>query len=267
MKHTFTILSLIAFSLILMSNRSGRTSLSGAPSTGAPGENGQTCGSFGCHASGAFDPTVTLTMLDEAGSIVDSYKPGQNYTINMLVETTGTPAGFGFQMVSLKDSDDTGINTFSNFPDRVKDVTALGRQYVEQSNILQTNEINLTWTAPESGSGDVTFYAIGNAINANGNSGGDGVGTTQKGFAEDTSSSNLDLQEQSVKLFPNPVSNILNLETPNGTQSTEIYNLNGQLLLESYSKQIDVSSLNTGLLIIKVLDLDNKAHISRVYKN
>ena len=267
MKHIFTFLALISFSLIFMSNRSGRTSTFGNPATGAPGENGQTCGSFGCHASGAFDPAVTLSLLDDSGTAVDAYKPGQSYTINMLIETTGMPAGFGFQMVSLKDSDDTGVNTFGDFPDKVQDAVALGRQYVEQSNIINTNEISMSWTAPVSGTGDVTFYAIGNAVNANGNSGGDGVARAQLSFSEDATSSSTDLIEELVTIFPNPVSNILNVETAGNLLSTEIYNLNGQLLLKSNDNKIDVSQLSSGLLILRITDLDNQVHISRIYKN
>ncbi len=63
-----------------------------------------------------------------------------------------------------------------------------------------------------------------------------------------------------VKLYPNPAEDYLNIETPNGTplQSIIIYNLQGRELLsvQQTNQQIDISSLNAGMYLVTVKTSD-----------
>jgi hypothetical protein len=60
--------------------------------------------------------------------------------------------------------------------------------------------------------------------------------------------------ENSIKLYPNPVSNILHIETSNSNTLPEvkIYSIYGVLLLYTKGNQIDVSSLSNGIYIVDI---------------
>ena len=58
----------------------------------------------------------------------------------------------------------------------------------------------------------------------------------------------LDLFE----LYPNPATNMLNIEMSNELKSIEIYNIQGQKVLQTNQKQINVSNLPAGMYVIKV---------------
>jgi len=60
--------------------------------------------------------------------------------------------------------------------------------------------------------------------------------------------------ENPVKLYPNPVSNILYIETNNTNTVAEvkIYSTQGVLLIDTKGKQVDVSSLSSGIYIARI---------------
>ena len=60
-----------------------------------------------------------------------------------------------------------------------------------------------------------------------------------------------------VALYPNPVHEVLNIELENEIKSVEIYNLQGQKVLYSNQKQINVSDLATGMYTVKIEDVEN----------
>ena len=64
---------------------------------------------------------------------------------------------------------------------------------------------------------------------------------------ENFSENNIDLQ-----LFPNPVKEILNIKMDDNLSQAFIYNLQGQKVIESTTKQINVSNLKNGVYFIKV---------------
>jgi hypothetical protein len=61
-------------------------------------------------------------------------------------------------------------------------------------------------------------------------------------------------QSFSIKIYPNPVSNILHIETENANSIPEIkiYSIQGVLLLSTKGNQIDVSSLSSGIYIARI---------------
>ena len=62
-----------------------------------------------------------------------------------------------------------------------------------------------------------------------------------------------------IKLYPNPVSNILHIET-NLTEIPEvkIYSIQGVLLMHVKGNQIDVSSLSNGIYMAEVNGMNRK---------
>lgn len=266
MKNTIYLLLFIFGTLTLTSNRSGRSSRTGQGASGAPGESGQTCASFGCHSNGVFDPDVVISLLNENGEEVTSYLPNQNYTVNLKINHTGSPAGYGFQIVSLLDSDDSGINTFSNLTNQMQEVQIGDRQYVEQSNIINDDLIKLSWTAPEVGSGPISFYGIGNAVNGNGNSGGDGAQATSLKIVEDLMSSNSNINTQEIKIYPNPSSDFINIDSDLNIKAVSIFDLQGKLVYNNKSSEprIDLITITSGIYILKATLENNQITHQRI---
>ena len=253
----------IGFALFsLMSNQRGRATASG-PATGAPGENAGTCANVGCHSAGEFNPELRVSLIDSSLNEVERYIPGQSYTVALNIDHTGLPAGYGFQMVCLE-NETTAINNFFDFPEGTNEVMVLGRQYVEQNRRLPIDSIPLSWIAPESDS--ITFFTVANAVNGNGNASGDGTGSGQFTFLRDRSSSVENITQQDITVYPNPVSNILNIESPNAISEIVLFNLNGKQIHSSSLEKIDLSPLDSGIYLLKVKTQSGNSFTKRIIK-
>ena len=212
----FMIIAIGAF--IWMSSSGGRADDANQGNTGAPGDAGTTCASSNCHGSTAILVDLDIAVIDGDGNEVTSYVENQTYTARVTINHTGggAPAAFGFQLVSLTDSDNQDIASFANPASNVKIATAssTGRQYAEHNGPSGSNVFEVDWTAPSTGSGQVTFYAAGNGVNGNGTSAGDGGNTASFSLGEDMSSSNTNLvaEKWGLNLYPNPVQSDMNLE-------------------------------------------------------
>lgn len=163
-----------------------QASSSGPPAshTGAPGE--QTCAISGCHG---------FTVNDGAGSLTLSGLPEIGYVLNEPYDVTVTLAQsgrtrFGFQLTAL-DSQGRAAGTWDNLePSRIFIATGrVGsnqRQYPGHTqfgtipNGTNQNSWVLRWKAPATDVGRITFYAVGNAANGNGATGGDSIYTTNR---------------------------------------------------------------------------------------
>ena len=73
------------------------------------------------------------------------------------------------------------------------------------------------------------------------------------------SSSDFTQNNLEVKLYPNPVNDILNIETTLDIKSIEFFNIQGRKVLESNQKQINVSDLASGMYLVKIQDLENNS--------
>jgi hypothetical protein len=77
-------------------------------------------------------------------------------------------------------------------------------------------------------------------------------------------SNNFTQRVLEVKLYPNPVRHILNIEIENDIQSIEIYNIQGQKVLYSNQKQINVSNLAAGIYMVRIQDTENNIATKKV---
>ncbi|MBT8273238.1 MAG: VCBS repeat-containing protein [Bacteroidia bacterium] len=70
------------------------------------------------------------------------------------------------------------------------------------------------------------------------------------------------------KIFPNPVSDLLNVEADQAIQSVRIYNLLGQIVMtfepNDHRSKLDVSSLNSGTYIVKIVSEDSQKTLKLV---
>lgn len=65
--------------------------------------------------------------------------------------------------------------------------------------------------------------------------------------------SNGDVQKSALKIYPNPVKNILNIQTSDKLHKVEIYSANGQLVKTSFLKETNVEALPKGNYVVKIL--------------
>lgn len=261
-----SIIFLLAAAISLMSNAGGRATKGNEDATGSPLSN-RTCAAAGCHSSNSFSVNLNLVVKDPDGNSVEKYKPGITYDVTLTNIASGSPSGYGFQMVSLL-SDNTGINEWTTLDNLSQTATIGSRTYVEHTSVNPSNTVNLKWTAPMEGSGDVTFYAVGNAVNGNGNTSGDGVGTTSFSITEDLTSSINETRINSFNISPNPATDFIRINAAYfSIANYSIINVQGQTMLsgtlENQTKTIDVSHLNTGLYIINLLDVATKNNLTQ----
>lgn len=174
------VLTSVALSSVLFMNYSSGPGGGGQRVTGAPFDNG-TCSN--CHSGGSFSATVTPALYQGA-TLVTSYTPGGSYTLRLTRSATGSPSGWGFQVTCAKvPTVNTNINGWGTpLPTNtiLRSINVGGgvtRNYVEHTAVqsVSTTQLDIPWTAPVAGSGDVRFYVALNTVNFNGGTNGDQV--------------------------------------------------------------------------------------------
>lgn len=260
--------------MAFMAHSDGRASSKGQGNTGAPGDevfNGslRTCQT--CHSSGTdFQVTLGIDIKDSNGSSVTSYVPGDTYDVTVtLTPSGGTPNGYGFQIVSLKapiGQDGADVAGFSDASSNAQIAIAdNGRQYAEQDDISSSNEFTVKWTAPSAGSGPISFYSCGNAVNNNGMNSGDAAAIDQLQLDELTVSTSDLSSDVKLQVFPNPVKEQLNLTINSevtGNFQADLFDVQGKLLQNKQlflttgasQHQFEVSDLSQGIYSLRLSD-------------
>lgn len=188
------------------------TNSGGAPParTGAPGE--ATCSSAGCHVDGTGGMgnlntgPGTLTV-----EVPEAYRPGEPVEVQVRLAQAGR-ARFGFQL-TVRNAQNQYVGTLERpAPDSTRFAGA-STEYVTHTS-RSTRQVDaavwrMRWVPPAEDAGPVTFYAAGNASNANGSSTGDDIYTAQTTLSADVSASREDLPETLRPLtvhaaYPNP---------------------------------------------------------------
>lgn len=168
----------LALIMISLANSGGRANTSDAGNTGAPCEDGVTCGN--CHFGGPYGP------VDQSFKLIDpitqqeqiSYAPGKLYNVEITVEPALNASRYGFQATAL-DTANRNAGTWLNPANSVQISSALifcepgSRTYIEHvlPNFIRTFRID--WEAPSCAIGDITFYYVSNAVNNDGSTSGD----------------------------------------------------------------------------------------------
>lgn len=264
-KHSFLAVSavLAALVVVLSSNSNGRATQGNAGNTGAPGEN--TCGQ--CHGGGSFG-TITPTIQIFEGGVgignpVTQYTPGVTYNMAVVVaNSSGQPNGYGFQMTALTADGNQPLSGYSDLASNVKQKTLTvgpqaGRTYVEHDGVTTNNVFAFSWTAPESGTGTVNFFASGNVVNLNNASSFDNVGATSLSLPEVSTVNVANLEtEVSVKSFPNPCVDRLTIEAASVISHVVVVGTDGRIVAEQFPQsprtQLDASAWASGIYMATI---------------
>ncbi|MEM7316901.1 MAG: choice-of-anchor V domain-containing protein [Planctomycetota bacterium] len=134
--------------------------------TGAPGESNCAV----CHSGSA--PSTGSIQLS---GLPTQYEPNATYNINVDLQLLGQKR-WGFSLTALEDSGNTSAGVFvaTDTTNTQTAVSSASRQYITHTEAGTYNGVedvspgwSLTWTAPATMVGPISFYAIGNAANGN----------------------------------------------------------------------------------------------------
>ena len=158
------------------------TMSNGAPaaSTGAPDE--KHCATSGCHSDFPINSgTAELSFFIENN--ITQYEAGKTYPITVSISNPGT-VRFGFQVVALKNSDNSNAGTIKLLETQRTQITdgygtMSDRKYITYT-YAGTNAFSpglgkwtFEWTAPETNAEDITFYVASISANNDGTDAGD----------------------------------------------------------------------------------------------
>ena len=81
------------------------------------------------------------------------------------------------------------------------------------------------------------------------------------------SSSDFSQNNIEVALYPNPVNDVLNIDTKDEISSVEVFALQGQKVLSSKENKINVSQLPAGIYLVRIEDVNNNIATKKIIKN
>lgn len=175
-KHYVYLMLLLGALFISLKSHDGFKNSGQAPigRTGAPGET--SCAS--CHSGGSYTGE-TLFMLGDNSQT--TYQPGESYTVSFTADYNAPR--YGFSVTALDASNNpAGEFTLLNEDNTSWGQAGNGRQYVGHKAADATHQWTFEWEAPAADVGEITFYYVINAANADNGTGGDYVETGSATF-------------------------------------------------------------------------------------
>jgi hypothetical protein len=224
MKHFYTLGALLFFIAALTFTRPAFTFRSGPPAglNGSPINPTSTC--TNCHSGAALNAGPEVLAISFSGA-ANQYVPGTTYTVTVAFTST-TRTRHGFQLSAL--SGTTQAGTITSTTANTSTQTSQGITYINH-NLAGSNlsSWSFNWTAPSVSVGTITFYASGNATNANGSTSGDNIYTTTLSISP-ASTSGLPVASTpklQLLVYPNPASEYLDVVAPQLEGETAYYQL------------------------------------------
>ena len=271
MKKTFTTLVLAVFTLVgtsafIFKNSTGKQGYAGSPGEG-------TCNN--CHTGGSSAASgITITSVPAFSVNINSeteYMQDSLYTITVEMQATSF-SKYGFASQILNNSN-TNAGILQNAGAGVTFLNS-GAKRTAVHNSIKTaagiTSFSYKWKAPSGG--DATIYAIGNAVNGTGGTGGDFViapVSIPLVAAPTPTTITVGLKENKnpisqINVFPNPANNLTTISfflTESKSINIQLIDISGHLikqLSESietpglHSQILDVSSAASGVYFIKI---------------
>ena len=76
-----------------------------------------------------------------------------------------------------------------------------------------------------------------------------------------------EFMSQNIFVFPNPAHDSINIETEFEIESVEIYNVQGQIVLTTNQKEINISNLTSGIYMVRIQSINNSSITKKLIKN
>lgn len=224
-------LMISAGSLLILQSSSGGRAAAGQDRTGSPIANG-TCAA--CHSGGSFSASSSAVITNSSGIAVTSYIPGQTYTVTYTVNATGA-SGYAMQ-ASMLNANNANAGDFLSATSANTQLSTLGGvEYLEHQQVQATGVFTGTWQAPVAGSGDVTLYGVGLAVNGTGSTGGDQVTPAIQVVLSEDNNTNVNNIEGAIALFdvypmPNQGNFTVQNNSPENATMLQVVNMTGQVV-------------------------------------
>ncbi len=251
--------------LIFQSVSAGRAFSGGQDRTGSPGSLSSTCNA--CHSvAGAFtNPQIALSIKDLTGNTVTSYIPGDTFEIEYSITSGGTPSGYGMQSVFLNSSNTNSGDLISTSTANTQLASiSNGREFIEHSGRSSTGVFRGQWVAPTTGTGTVSIYSVGIAVNGSSTSGDNVTPSTKVDLTEAVVGSTEKLADFSseYQIFPVPNNGVFSIKNNGnaGIADIRIINTQGQLIFSKSSFvendtniDFDLNELIRGIYFVEIL--------------
>jgi len=226
---------------------------SGAPfgHTGSPGDNGHTCNQCHTYSGSGYNPDFVIDGIPPNG-----YLPGQTYQLTLTVNNVNTIRK-GFE-ACIENASHQKQGTFANVDNNTQ--TLQSNTYITHTSSSNTHSSwSFNWTAPAN-ENDLTLYFAVNMANGNGSSTGDYIENSQVTIPISTNGNVEEISKKQIKLFPNPATDIIRLDTGNYQfEYVGIRDIQGKTYPVSIeNNRINVSFLPTGTYFLQLKNEKNQ---------
>lgn len=224
--------------------------------SGSPGDGNSNCTS--CHAPGAnHGGTPVLT------GVPASYVPGQTYNLTLAINGSSR-SKFGFNITAERAAGNAKVGTWT--PGSGTQSRSDNGGLTHTAAGTSSSSWNLTWVAPATNQGNVTFYySTIQANNASGNSGDQWIGgntVSTLGVA--------DVELAKFNMYPTQVENDLFIELENADKAQlTVYSLSGATVRTAAinrEDKVSLADLTTGMYVVSVT-VDGVTQTGRILKN
>ncbi len=182
-------------------------------------------------------------------------------TINSIGNGSSQNAAFLYEATNSLDH-----NAFTNIANN-------GSSRINVNNIAanpmftSASDFTLQSGSPAIDAGDNQFVTSASDLAGNNRIANNVVDLGAYEFGSTAGIGNEVIEEIRMKIYPNPATDILNVGGDLAFAKAEIFNIQGQQVATSQSKQISVAQLNSGIYLIRVTTTDGQQVTQRFIKN
>ncbi|MFT4610860.1 MAG: hypothetical protein ACJA1H_002545 [Glaciecola sp.] len=130
-----------------------------------------------------------------------------------------------------------------------------------------TGDFTLNSSSPAVDTGDNTYAVGGIDLSGNPRIFNSLIDMGAFEYNSTLSTIGFELNDNQIKLYPNPTSSVLNIEINASLKQAKIYSVLGTQVLKTISKTINISTLNSGIYLIKIEDENGSISTKRFVKN
>lgn len=199
--------------------------------------------------------------------IIDKrYKPNTLYDVTINGYNLDSNSKFGYRLViTNKDTTKAGLltsaDTVFNFIEHKSNLILATHHKIHNSSKPGIFTVPFEWKSPGGGSKSMNFHIVMNSVNADNSSSGDFLSEEiVEKYNEIFEAKIAEKENRKMIFYPNPCSNILNIETANNDKfMATVYDLAGrQVIAPSHQNNIDISALTPGVYMLRLITEDGQ---------